>query len=61
MAYALQSGRQHRANGEMAYHVLDIMHGFLDSSKSGEHYDVQSTCKRPSLLPMELTANILDR
>ena len=29
MAYALISGRPHRANGDMAYHVLDIMNGFL--------------------------------
>ncbi|HOJ12469.1 MAG TPA: Gfo/Idh/MocA family oxidoreductase [Clostridiales bacterium] len=61
MAYALLSSRQHRANGEMAYHVLDIMHGFLDSSESGKHYDVPSTCKRPSPLPMGLSANVLDK
>ena len=60
MAYALLSGRQHRANGDMAYHVLDIMHGFLDSSKSGKHYLVPSTCKRPTPLPMGLAANVLD-
>lgn len=61
MAYALLSGRQHRANGEMAYHVLDIMQGFLDSSESGKHYDVPSTCSRPSPLPMGLPANALDK
>ena len=26
MAYALRSGRPHRASGELAFHVLDIMH-----------------------------------
>jgi len=60
MAYALISGRPHRANGDMAYHVLDIMNGFLDASKYGKHYDVASTCQRPSLLPMGLPFNALD-
>ncbi|HHV95032.1 MAG TPA: Gfo/Idh/MocA family oxidoreductase [Clostridiaceae bacterium] len=60
MAYALLSGRQHRANGDMAYHVLDVMHGFLDASESGKHYVVPSTCIRPAPLPMGLPPNVLD-
>ncbi|NLM09672.1 MAG: hypothetical protein GX213_02590 [Clostridiaceae bacterium] len=28
MAYALRTGRKHRANSDLTYHVLDIMHGF---------------------------------
>ncbi|NSW90399.1 MAG: Gfo/Idh/MocA family oxidoreductase [Firmicutes bacterium] len=60
MAYALISGRSHRANGDMAYHVLDVMLGFLDTSNNGKHYEVASTCQRPSPLPMGLPANALD-
>ncbi len=60
MAYAIQSGRQHRANGEMAYHVLDLMHGFHDASSSGQHYNVKSTCKRPDPLPIGLLYGQLD-
>ena len=60
MAYALQSGRPHRANGELAYHILDVMQGFLDSSANGRHYDVESTCERPSALPLNLPNNALD-
>jgi predicted dehydrogenase len=59
MAYALLSGRQHRANGDMAYHVLDVMYGFLDASESSRHYEVPSTCKRPSPLPMGLDDSVL--
>lgn len=33
MAHALRSGRPHRANGEMAYHVLDLMHAIHDASE----------------------------
>ena len=41
-----------RANGDMAYHVLDIMHGFLDASESGTHYKLPSSCIWPNLLPL---------
>jgi predicted dehydrogenase len=50
MAEAVAEGRPHRANGEMAYHVLDVMHGFHDSSASGTYYDVKSSCGRPEPL-----------
>ncbi len=50
MAYALRNGTKHRASGELGYHVLDIMLGFTDSSKSGEHYTLKSTCERPEAL-----------
>ncbi len=60
MAYAIQSGRKHRANGEMAYHVLDIMHGFHDAASAGEHYELESTCERPAALPLGLPGHQLD-
>jgi predicted dehydrogenase len=60
MAYAIRSGRAHRANGDLAYHVLEAMHGFHDASDQGKHYPMQSTCKRPAPLPMGLPSNALD-
>lgn len=54
MAYALVNGGQHRANGEMAYHVLDIMHGFHDASNCGSHYELESKCARPKPLRLGL-------
>ncbi len=51
MAYAIRNGRSHRANGELAYHVLDVMHGVLEASSSGRHVELSSDCKRPSPLP----------
>ncbi len=32
MAHGILNGRPHRANGELAYHVLEAMHAFHDSS-----------------------------
>ncbi len=54
MAYALRSGRQHRANGELANHVLDIMLAFDKSSKLGAEYKLTTTCQRPEALPVGL-------
>jgi predicted dehydrogenase len=60
MAYAIQSGRPHRANGQMAYHVLEAMHGFHDAAREGKHYAMQSVCERPAPLPMDLPGDSLD-
>lgn len=60
MAYALLSGRKHRANAELAYHVLDIMHGFHDASCEDRHHYLESSCSRPASLPLGLDRGILD-
>lgn len=60
MAYAIKSGRAHRACGEQGYHVLDLMHSFTDSSVSGKHVDLESTCNQPAPLPVGLVHGWLD-
>jgi len=60
MAYALQSGRPHRASGELAYHILDVMHAFHDASREGRHIELKSTCSRPAPLPLGLAHGKLD-
>lgn len=54
MARAIEEGGSYRANGELAYHVLEIMHGFHESSKTGKHYVMQSTCDRPEVMPVNM-------
>jgi len=61
MAYALRSGRPHRANGEMAAHVLDIMHGFHDASDQGKTVELQTTCRQPAALPTGVREGQLDK
>lgn len=61
MAHALLSSRPHRANGDLTYHVLDVMHAILDSSTAGQHVQVESTCAKPAALPLGLPANALDQ
>ena len=52
MANALQTGEKARANGELGYHVLDIMASVLESGENGHHVDVKSTVERPASLPL---------
>jgi predicted dehydrogenase len=52
MVRAAAEGRPPRASGTMAHHVLDVMQSFADSSATGRHVDVASTCERPAPLPI---------
>ena len=50
MAAAIRENRPHRANSEMAFHVLDLMQSFEEASTSGRHIEIQSRCERPAAL-----------
>ena len=60
MAYAIRSGRPHRASGELAYHVLDAMYAFEDASQTGRHIELTSQVERPAALPPGLPLGQLD-
>ena len=60
MATAAQSGRPHRASGEMAFHVLDIMESIHVASAEDRHIGLQSTCTRPAPLPLGMMPGVLD-
>lgn len=52
MALAIAENRPHRASGELAYHVLEAMHGFHDAANEGSHYAMKSRCAAPEPMPM---------
>jgi predicted dehydrogenase len=54
LADALANDRPHRANGDLAHHVLDIMQAFHEASATGAAIDLTSTCERPAALPIGL-------
>ena len=60
MVNAIKSGRPHRANNKLAYHVLEIMCSFDKSSELGRPVDIESTCERPAPLPLGLDDGFLD-
>jgi predicted dehydrogenase len=59
LAHALHSGTPHRASGEMAFHVLDIMHAIHLASHKSRHIQLSSTCSRPEPLPEDLAEDLL--
>ena len=60
MAYAIQSGRPHRASGDLAFHALDVMLALEESSDQGRHIEIASTVDQPLALPAGLADGILD-
>ena len=49
MAYAIENDRIHRANGDMAYHVLDIMHAIHEASESNQYIQLENIlAERPA-------------
>ena len=60
MAYGIRTGREHRANCELSFHVLDIMHTVHDAAEEGRWIDLASTCERPAPLPTGLKEGELD-
>lgn len=61
MAYAIQSGRRNRANGQLAKHVLDISLGIFEASETDRHIYMRSKVDRPDPLPLGLKYNMLDK
>lgn len=60
MAHALESGRPHRASGELAYHVLEVLVSLERSSDEGVAVEIASRCRRPAPLPLGLLTGRLD-
>jgi predicted dehydrogenase len=50
MADAIRTGRRHRADGELAYHVLEVLTALLRSAREGGHVEIDSRCDRPARL-----------
>ncbi len=51
MAQAIRSGQPHRASGDLAFHVLEVMEAFGRSSDEGRTIAVASRPERPAPLP----------
>ncbi len=45
---AVAAGEPHRASGELAYHVLDVMESLIRAAETGQAQEVVSTCARPA-------------
>ncbi|QYK53978.1 MAG: Gfo/Idh/MocA family oxidoreductase [Fimbriimonadaceae bacterium] len=59
MADAIESGRNHRASGELAHHVLEIMHAAHESAEAGQSVVLNSGIQ-PAPMPAGLNEFELD-
>jgi len=55
MAEAIEAGRQHRANGELALHVLEVMLAFDRCAELAQPVRIASTCTVPEALKHDET------
>ncbi len=60
LAQAIRTGRPHRASGELAFHVLEVMEAFQRSSDEGRAVTISSRPERPAALPASLAVGELD-
>lgn len=51
MVAASETGRAHRASGELGLHVLELMESAITSSDRGAHVQLMTRCERPAALP----------
>lgn len=51
---AIREDRPHRCSLELAYHALDVMHSFEESSLAGRAVELASTCAQPAALSVGL-------
>jgi predicted dehydrogenase len=50
MAHRIRSGGEHRANGNLARHVLETMLSFEKASREGKHQTIVSKVSRPAAM-----------
>ena len=48
LAAAIEHNRPHRASGELSLHVLEAMHGLLQSAERSSYYTMTTRCDRPA-------------
>ncbi len=60
MCVGIRTGRPHRASGDLAFHVLEVMEAFGKSSATGRHIELTSEPQRPAPLPAGLVDSTLD-
>ena len=52
MAAGVRNNRPHRASGELAMHVLEVLDAFERSSTEGRHVMIGASCERPQPLSL---------
>jgi predicted dehydrogenase len=60
MAYGILHGRGHRASGQLACHVLEVMTAIERAGDEGRYVELATPCEQPAALPPGLAPGELD-
>lgn len=58
MVEAIAEDRPHRANADLATHVVDVARSILDACVTGSATMIESTTERPDALPVEVVRSV---
>ena len=47
MAYCIQNNKKHRCNGDLSFHVLDIIQSIMIAAKKRKRINIKSSCSIP--------------
>lgn len=61
MACAIRDGRPHRASGDLALHVLEVMESLQTAAVEGHRVMLQSRCERPAPVPFGSGEEVFDQ
>jgi len=53
LAQGVRENRPHRASGDVAFHVLEVMHGLLKSAGQRAEVEIQSAPAIPTLMEQQ--------
>ena len=59
MAYCIKKKKKHRCNGELSFHVLDIIQSIMKAAKKRKKIAIKSTCKIPKKFTLSEIKKIL--
>jgi len=59
MAYCIKNKKLNRCNGELSYHVLDIIQSTMKACKTGKKQTIKSTCIKPKYFSQKEINKIL--
>jgi len=59
MAVAIRENRPHRASGALAFHVLDAMHAFHESSDQRRHVDLSVGLEKPEIMARDQYSDLI--
>ena len=60
MAFAIENNLEHRCNGDLSLHVLDIIDSTMRASQTGTPQEIKTTCKKPKPFTLEEIKKILN-